>query len=239
VKRLLLVVVAIAGCKAKTDNLPIGGGGVGGGAGGGGGGWMIDSPAVSDAGVMGRVCLVSDPRNLVGCAATGADGLTVTLGTSTAMTAADGSFSFPTQPEGSGLVWHVTGTNLVTSVMPLATVAQIPALTITTYGNLLADNGEVLAQGQGSVLARVVHAGAPLTDAVATTSPLAQYQTVYDGATAQTWGTTATGAYGTAFIAAIAAGATTVKVKPSGASPISITASVEDGALTFLTFDAP
>jgi hypothetical protein len=238
VNKLLLVLVVGAGCKASTDKLPIGGGGGGGGTGGGGGGGTVDSPPSGDAGVLGRVCLAADPRDLVGCAATGAGGFTVTLGTSTATTAADGTFSFAT-PQGSGLVWHVTGTNIVTSVMPLATVAEIPALTITTYQDLLGNTGVVLSAGQGSVLARVVHAGAPVADAVATSSPAAQYQTTYDGATAQAWGTTATEAHGTAFLAGITAGAVTVTVTPSGASPIAVSAGVEDGALTFLAFDAP
>ena len=234
----LLVVLALAGCAAKTDNLPIGGGGGGGGAGGGGGGGAIPDAPNDGGGIAGRVCLVSDPRNLVGCATTGADGLTVTLGTSMATTAADGTFSIAA-PLGSSLTWHVSGTNLATSVMPYTAIAQIPALTLTTYQDLLSNTGAVLSVGQGSVLARVVHAGAPLTAADATSNPAAAYPTAYDGASPSSWTSIGTGAFGTAFLAGINAGATTVSVTPSGGTAIDDTASVESGAITFLTFDVP
>ncbi|MGE5181108.1 MAG: hypothetical protein ACM31C_03555 [Acidobacteriota bacterium] len=238
-KPLVAAVLALAACSSSTtDNRPYEPGG--GGATGGNGGGQDAAVDGNDGGQLaGRVCLAADPRDLVTCASTGAGGLTVTLGTAMATTADDGTFAI-TAPQGTGLVWHASGGAIATSVMPFGTVAQIPALATTTYDDLVNGNGILLASGQGSIFVRVLQAGAPLAGATATATPASPYETHYDGATAATWGTTATGAHGVAWIAGEATGAASVTVTPAGGSAQTIDAvPVEDGALTFVATEFP
>src|ERR1044071_9473062 len=78
---------------------------------------LIDAPD-PDALVTlaGRVCIALDIRSpLANCATTGAGGITVTLGTKTATTLADGAFTIE-KPSGSTLTWRATGQGLVKSV---------------------------------------------------------------------------------------------------------------------------
>jgi hypothetical protein len=239
VKRLLLGVLALAACKASSDNLPI----ATGGGGGGGGGGQHDAPvdmAVDGSGIAGRVCLVADPRDLAACAATGANGLVVTLGTQTATTTDDGSFAMAT-PTGSSLVWHVTATGLQTSVMRYtAGSAEIPAMTTTTFGTLENDTGDVIQAGEGAIFARVVRAGAPIAGATASSNPVGLSVPFYDGGNPGIWTTTATGAHGTAYMPRIAIGPADILVTPQSSVGTSFTGLVvEDQALTFVLASVP
>src|ERR1043165_3884112 len=85
-----------AGCHDDVEMFPIGPGGFG-----PGGGTTPDPPGVDGKGgaptINVRVCLINDPRKPTEWPASGADGLTVTLGTETATTAADGSFTIMTE----------------------------------------------------------------------------------------------------------------------------------------------
>src|SRR5688572_28182346 len=114
--RIVFGLLAIAaGCGDDGGMFPVGGGGNDGGftfpdapkirndA-------AIDSPAdgngaqTVDANLfMGRVCLLTDVRDMDDCATTGAAGLTVRLGTASAVTTNDGSFSIVGQAT-AGLV---------------------------------------------------------------------------------------------------------------------------------------
>ncbi len=238
--KVVVALLAVVGCKSSTDNLPVEPGGGGGTIGVGG---HPDAPrdvGGDGGGLAGRVCLLTDPRDLVGCDATNAGGLTVTLGTQMATTAADGSFAM-TAPTGTGLVWHVTGTAIQTSVRPYAAGdTQIPAMTTTMYTTVAADTGDFAVGGDGTIFIAVDKAGASLAGATASSSPTATYLTFYDGSTIHNWQTTSTGPFGTALIGGQPAGTATVAVVPPSAATISVTGvPVEDGALTFLTVTAP
>src|SRR5262245_60350146 len=117
---LLTLAMLAAGCpSAESDDYPIGGGGGGGGPGGPktdagtGDGGLTDGQTA----IHGRVCLLTDLRQFVNpmvCAATGAGGLSVSLGGSMpVLTGADGSFTIAAQ-DASNILWRVTGMNLVT-----------------------------------------------------------------------------------------------------------------------------
>ncbi len=226
----------VAACKQPQDNLPVG---VGGGtAPGGGGGSHPDAPGDTrdGAGIAGRVCLAADPRDLVTCATTGADGITVTLGSAMATTAVDGSFTIDAL-DGTGLVWHASSTAIATSVMAFGTVALIPALATTTYNDLL--TSVPLSPGEGSIFVRVLQNGTPLVGATATTSPAAQYPTHYETSSSLDWSGNATGAHGVAWIPGQPVGAASVSVTPSGGTATTFTVSVEDSAITFATTEVP
>jgi len=188
--------------------------------------------------LAGRACVLTDLRDLTSCATTGAGGLTVMLGSQTATTADDGQFTLAT-PAGTLLVWHVSGTDVVPSVMPLGATPQIPVVTTTAYADALNSNSILLAQGQGSAFVRVVRGAAALTGATAVASPTPTYPAFYDGATSLTWDQDATDAYGMVWIAGADAGSLTVTVTPPLATGVPITVPIEGDSITFVTLDVP
>jgi hypothetical protein len=183
-RKVILVCLLLGAC-TKHDDYPVGGGGGGGTGSMGGGG--DDAPTGGDGNdtISGRVCLVTDlrtPRD--GCAATGADGLTVTLGIHTATTSANGSFTMPT-PVGTGGNWQVTGGSIVESVMPAGGVATIPAISKTAYDTLAGDNGVATVDGQGTIVASVIHDNIALRNVSVT--PATQFGPLYDAGSATVW----------------------------------------------------
>lgn len=196
-----------------------------------------DAPGDGGATIDGRVCVLRDARDLTSCEPSGVGGLEVRLGDQSATTGDDGTFTITT-PTGTDLVWHVTGSNLVTSVMPFTATSTIPALTQVSYTDLLDDNGAILNANESSVFARVVQAGAPLAGAVVTSDPSSTYGVLYDGATATTWGGAATGPEGVAWLVGLS-GTTTLTITPPAGTDVVTTAPVEADAITFLTVAVP
>lgn len=234
--RILLAALLLGGCQPEPkdfDPLPGGGGGLGGSSGG-----NTDGP-LGDALInplSGRVCLVTDLRQpLTGCSTSLAGNLVVTLGSSSAVTEADGSFVIET-PGGTGLTWRVTGANIVTTVSDLGTIPQVPAIGVSRYNDLLLDNGIILSPGQGSVVIDVVDSDGAVSGVLASSTPLAQFATHYDGASALVWDQDQTGSFGIAWIPGVAAGPAVVTIDPPVGSDVSSTIAVEDGAITFVTF---
>ncbi len=232
--------------------LPVGGGG-GGGVGLVDGPRPIDAPPPTggDAGIdsaidaakfNGRVCLVSDPRVLTqivsatACASTGAGGFTVKLGTATATTNTDGTFTIdaPDGPAGSAL-FHVTGGAIVEMYM-FATDFEIPAITKTQYAQMLTDSNVRLVPGEGSVIAQVVHNDAAIASVTATASPVAN-ATLFDGSTATAWSMgSATGSFGAIWLAGLdqGDGAVALTTVYNGVTLTSAAQPVFDGAITFV-----
>lgn len=189
----------------------------------------------------GRVCLLADLRQPAVCQDTGAEGLTVTLGTATATTVANGGFSIAT-PLATNLVWHVTGATLTPSVMPYSPVALIPAVTTARYQNLTISNGVIVNAGEGSVVTSAFHAGVAVAGATTTVVPDSTFTTYYDGTSATIWDQGHTGAFGTSWIPGIAVGAATVTTVASiagSASSEAATVPIEDGAITFVVLELP
>jgi len=237
-KRMLLVLVV--GCHPSGDDYPVAPGGAGFGGG---------QPGMADAGsgggdggpmLLGRVCLMTDPRDQTSCATSGVSGLTVTLGTSVATTADDGTFAIA-QPASSTVIWDITGSTILESIAPFAAQAVIPAMPIDLYGQLEGDNGVVPQAGQGAVMVRVVSGGVPLAGAAVTVSPPTVYGTFYDGSTPATWTMVQTGAFGAAWMPGITTGAAAITVTPpQGGTPVTISnIPIGEAALTFLTQEVP
>lgn len=248
-KRALLVV--LAACRAGSgaagggdDYPPITGGAgpivVGAGAGSDG------DAGTGDAGLArhGRVCLLTDLSRVgdaTACAPSGAQGLVVSLGTRTTTTAGDGSFTI-VPPLGGGLTWHVTGSQLVTSVMPFGADDTIPAIRDLVYGELLDTNLVTLADQQGSIVVRVVSGVVPAVGVTATSVPAPPRLALYDASSATIWKESGgTGPLGMAWFADVplaAAGPTfaTIALTPRGRSAVPAVP-VENQAITFLTYD--
>lgn len=234
-----LWLLLLVSCAQDRERAPTRPGGPGGGDTTPG---MIDAPDGTDDGsavIAGRVCLVADLRlPTAGCAATGADNITVTLGTKTALTAVDGTFTIAV-PSGSSLTWRATGAAIISSVMPFSVDFVIPAITVDNYGNLLITNGVLLSPGQGSVIARVVQGATLTAGATASAQPTPQFATLYDGISPTAWQGTATATFGVAWVTGIPVGATTLTATPPSGNPQAAVIPVEDQAITFVTIEIP
>jgi hypothetical protein len=198
-----------------------------------------DGVVVDGSMLVGRVCVVTDVRTpTVGCATTGAANITVTLGTETTMTADDGSFMLM-PPSGAGLVWHTSGTNLVSSVIPLTTSNFLPMVSVQTYLDLENGNSVIVNSGQGSVFLYVRQTALPLADATTEVSPPGSFLTLGDRANATNWVQGATGALGVSWTPGIDVGPATLTVTPPVGTAAMIDVPVEDGAITFATLVIP
>jgi hypothetical protein len=244
---VLSLVCALAGCKSMADDYKIIGNGGDDTIIGHQDAFVADGNDASAGTILGRACKLIDSRNLTDCAATGASGLTVTLGAAIALapTTNDGSFSI-LDPGGSVRFWHVTGpatgTLFQTSTQSLDTGTQIPVFQQDTYTSLVAANiGTDLLDQQGSIFLHVVHAaGLNASGATATTSDLTLVP-FYDATTANNWdqGTvTGTGAFGMIWVPAIAVGAATVTVT-FATVPQVIPVTVENQTITWVEVAVP
>ncbi len=240
--RIASLLIALAACQGSGEQRPINpGGGDDQVTTGTDGGTTTDGPTGDGTGIAGRVCLVSDLRNLSTCAATGADGLTVTLGSETATTSADGSFTIGT-PGGSSLVWHVSGTGIVPSVMaysatPLA--SAVPAVPAVLYESFTLSNGVLINAGEGSVIGRVVHATNAISNATASISPAATYAAFYDGNSASTWNQNSTGTRGVFWIPGAAGGNASVTVDTAAGDSVAASLAVDGDSITFVVVEVP
>lgn len=241
------MVVLVAACGDDGNMLPVGGGGNDGGFGfpdSGGGSGTSDAkqdsgtPAPIDASMfIGRVCLVADSRKLDACATTGAGGLTVRLGSSSAVTADDGGFMIAGT---EAAIWIVTGANIVTSVEKVGDY-EIPALTRTLFNGMIAQNLMPFPPnpGEGHIIAQVIRNGAPLAGVLAGQPATATWAPFYDGADTTHWTQSGTGANGAIWIPNIDVGTVNTSFA-SGATTINVTGlPIEDGAITFTTVIFP
>ena len=233
---VFLLVVAVS-CKTET-NYPVGGGG----GGGGGGTLHLDAPGDGEGSgsAMARACVLTDPRDLTSCQGSGAAGLTVTLGSETATTADDGSFTI-TRPTGTNTVWDVTGSTVVESVTPYAGQTRISVMNATMFADLRGANAVQPVAGHGDLLVRVVRGGASGPGEVVTSVPPNDpYGTVYDGLTPQSWTPSATGTYGTAYLAEIVTGTTAVRISAGGTLQTTLSGiPITDGGMTFVVAEVP
>jgi hypothetical protein len=235
-----LLILALAACKTTDDgdDFPVNPGGGSHGTGEIIDAAPIDAPSPDGGGTLnGRVCLVTDLRGLA-CAATGAGGIVVTLGTKSATTTANGAFSIGT-PGGSNLVWRATGAAIATSVMAFGPSNTIPAIGVEDYLDLQLENSVIQQAGQGAIFARIVRNGLPVTGATAAASPQAQFATKYDGTTPNVWPEGATSAAGVAWIAGVDAGTPNVIVNPASGTGATEPTLVVDQAITYTTIELP
>jgi hypothetical protein len=246
-KRAALALVLAACSTSSSNDFPPrpGGGGTAGDAGIGDGG-------VAGGGVpiTGHVCLVSDLRAPTSpCDTTKAGGLKVTLGTAgapgtaTATTGADGSFTIAA-PLGAGFTWHVTGINLVTSVMSFGTDNTIPAILGDGYITLLATVGlQAVDETHASVVVRAVSVAAPAAGITATLTPLADSDTFYDSdgsPRSPVWNNTSTQSGGVVWVPDVPLpGPVTITLGRTTGTTVKTTAAVERQAITFITQGVP
>lgn len=220
-RSLVLSLLALgAACGEDGSDYPIipGGGGPPSGTG------FPDAGAEGDASsvINGRVCVIADPRSLTSpCATSGAEDLTVTLGSQTANTAANGAFVI-TRPPGSGLVWRVSGAGIEPSALPLASSITIPALASTVYTDMLAATNAIVIGGNGVIIAQVGRMGTPTAGITALATPQPDSEVYYDGASVTEWEVDATGASGIIWIPSLPTGSASLALD-SGTAQATIT----------------
>lgn len=205
-KRLALLVL-LAACDEEHEQFPIVPGGGGSGTSGPRADAAMDAPGDASSTIVGRVCVLrTNLRTLADCATTGAANLLVTLGTSTATTSADGTFTIMRPAVTTNLVWRVTGVDIEPSAMQFGTNALIPAVDTIAYENMLLTNSATHLDGDGAIMMRVTRAGAPVVGVTVAAQPQPSSQIYYDGLSDAAWDTTATGAFGVSWIPSMAAG---------------------------------
>ena len=235
--RCLVTLLLLASCGDVPEDYPVGPGGYGPG---GNNRRDAGSDDSGDGGAMlaGRVCVVGDLRDLATCADTDAGGLTVSLGSRTAVTADDGRFTIAA-PAGSGLVWRVIDPRVITSVMPFAASTTIPAVSVATFAAVTSGSGVLLSAGQGSIIARVVQGGHPLVGATAAITPEAVYDPYYDGNDPLAWDQDSTGPAGLVWLTGVPVGTPLVQILRAGGDAVTESQLVEDQAITFATIEIP
>lgn len=242
-QRALLIV--LAACKTEVDDsgpFPIHPGGNGGGGGISLPDAALDAPGddATTAALSGRVCLHTDVRDPASCAAgPSASGLTVTVGNELATTSDGGNFTIA-RPTGDQLVWRVTGATIVTSVIPFGPSFELPAVSTALYEDLLVTNGQLfVADGQGSLIARVLSGGAGVADATGTLGVAQNGPTYYDSNNPTTWDQDATGTFGVVWMPVELVGTYTLTVTPPLAVPVTSIVTIEERSITFATVDVP
>jgi hypothetical protein len=190
-----LAILALAACtNAQGDDFPITT--QGGGTPGGGGG---SSTTV----IIGRVCVLTDPRSFTSCLTTGAGNLTVTVGKTITTTATDGTFTITTPAvtidAAVPTTITVTGVGIIPSAQTLTPAALVPALREELFASVLAANGIVLTPGSGSILTTVVRNGQPVSGVTAISTPSPAFGPFFDGTTPTAFTLNGTGASGVVF----------------------------------------
>jgi len=233
-KRLVLAAFVLLGACINSDpdnDFPV----VpqGGGTGGGG----TSAPAI-----RGRVCLVTDPRFLATCATTGAAGLSVSIGNSSATTIANGTFVMPQPTAGITSMVSVTGSGIVPSTTPLNAAAQIPVINQALFDMMVLQTGIITTHGSGSILASITRGGEPVPNITAVATPTPAFGPFFDGTTPTGFTVNPTGTQGVVFFSGAA---TTAPVNVTFTDPLSQTETtvggvqVIDGGITFVEANLP
>lgn len=228
----LVLALAVTACSSTDPDQPVipGSGpyGVSGVSSGGG----------SAAAITGRVCLITADATALGdCAGSGAGGLTVTLGSSAATTANDGTFTMPA-PGGTNLAFSVAGPGVVGSTQAFSPSAQIPVMQQDLFDQVLAQNGIVLTAGSGSIFASVLdRGGQPVSGVTATSTPSPAFGPFYDGTAPAPWALDQTGARGVVFLPGLGStGPTNITFTHAATGSESTVGGVQvvDGGITFV-----
>ena len=187
--------------------------------------------------IIGRVCVLTDPRVLTSCIATGAQNLTVTIGNSVTTTALDGSFTINTPTSGATGTVTVTGVGVVPSSQVLAPNLLVPVVREELFSRILAANGIVLTPGSGSIVAGIERGCTPVQGATVTSTPSPAFGPFFDGTTPTAWTLDGTGAEGVAFLPGFSTG-TPVNLTFNDVASSSETTvggvGVIDGGITFV-----
>jgi hypothetical protein len=210
------------------------------GGGGNGGTTRFDAATDNDSGttVSGQVCLAPDPRSPAVCSSTGAGDLSVTLGTASATTAIDGTFTMD-RPASTDVAWNVSGTGIVPSVMAYVEGTKIPAIRTDIYDDMVVAMQATVSSATGAIIVRLAKSSSLVSGAVVTSSPSPDSLVYYDGPSITEWDLDSTGPFGVAWISSIAPGTGTLSID-TGATPTNVAdIPLVAGAITFVFAEIP
>jgi hypothetical protein len=234
-RRLLLsACAALTACGDESSMFPIMPGG-----GGNGGMTILDARIANDSSttVSAEVCLAADARNPALCSSTGVGGLTVTLGSATATTAVDGTFSIE-RPTDANAVWVVSGTGIVPSTMAYAEGTKIPAITTTLYSDMVVAMQATISSETAAIIARLGTTSA-VTGAVVTATPSPDSLVYYDGPSSTEWELDATGPFGVVWISSIAPGTGALDIDTGGTPASVANIPLVAGAISYVFAEIP
>ncbi len=193
-----LALVMLAACTDSGPDFPVTtqGGAPPGGA--------VTVPTV----IIGRVCVLTDPRLLTSCITTGAQNLTVTVGNQVATTGPSGGFvvNAPSDTTTPNIIRTVTvtGTGIIPSSQVVTPNLLVPVLNENLFSQVLAANGIVLTPGSGSIIASVTRGGIPVQGVTAISTPSPAFGPFFDGTSPTAFTLNGTGAQGVALFAGFA-----------------------------------
>jgi hypothetical protein len=238
--RTVLAVMLFAACSPTDPTYPIEGGGddgAGGNGSGGGNGCNSNIDANPDV-LSGLVCLMPDPRDFSTCFATGAGNISVSVGTlAPVLTADDGSFTIDT-PNGTNLVWTISGSNVMTSTIGFSLSAVIPAIQIQDFESLMSANGVVYDPTSGTIIGQVLHDGSGYAETTAAALPAGLYPTDYASPNdSSDWlDATSTTSFGTFLMAGLTVGSETLTLTTGSGSATTVDGvAAGSGTITFVT----
>jgi hypothetical protein len=197
------------------------------------------TPAISSGTATGRVCVVTDPRNLTTCAPGAGGGLNVTLGGASTTTTGDGSFTVPTQPATTNPMVTVTGPGVVPTQMALSPAMSV--LRADLFSQMMAANGIPLSTGSGSILGRVTRGGLPASGITVSSTPPSAFGPLFDGGAPTAFTLDATGQRGIVWLPGVALGPTQLTFRDIATSGETIVGGVRviDGGVTIMDVVLP
>lgn len=168
---------------------------------GGPGGTGAPSGSGTAARISGRVCVLADAQILDACSIHGAGGLTVAMGSATATTSADGSFTIePGATTDATTMLSVSGTGVVPSQRAIGAGNIVPVMSNDLFNKMVLATGITTEPSSGSILASVnTRAGLPASGITATSNPTLAAGPFFDSTGTSPWTLDATGARGVVF----------------------------------------
>jgi hypothetical protein len=244
-KHAIVALVLLMACKTgQGDDYPI----TPGGGGPGGTGMPHDAAITPDTGdggptISGRVCLLTDARDLTSCATTGAGGLLVTLGEGMATTNDDGSFTIAATSD-TNASWRVAdqvqGAEVVTSLVAFSADTTIPVIETQKALEIEQMSGVVPDPQLGVIVVHVAQAAAPLAGATVDATPVPQSPALYDTNDPLVWTGLATGAHGMAWLPNVQVGAAALTIKSMAGTMQTLPGiEVEANAIVFVSTTLP
>jgi hypothetical protein len=237
----LALVVQLGACEEAPETFPVTPGGSGTTGTSNRPDAAIDASDASTT-ITARACLLLSASDVQpnGCALTGASGLTVALGTEIAITNDDGTFTIMRPADTTGLVWRISGTNVVPSAVELGPVLSLPVIALPAYQDMLAATDAAIANGDGALFVRVVRGTVAVKDAVVSVDPPpTNDQVFYDSADPNIWETTATGNLGVAWVPSEIPGTAQLTVTTGTSATVVTGIPVFQDTITFAIAEIP
>ena len=183
--------------------------------------------------ISGRVCMSDSMIDLGNCSTAGVGGLEVSIGSSSATTNDDGSFTID-RPTGSLLAFTVTGEGVVPTTTPFSPSQTIPAIDADVFARTMTSNGIELEDGAGIIRGSVVRAGEPLSGVTVSSAPVASFDPFFDGDPSG-FDPDGTGSRGVFFVPGVTFGNASLTLNdPLGNSTLVNGVSVINGGVTIL-----